>query len=50
MVSGYFIGEIFMYGGIKQSVAAAPANTLQALFGIVTSLLIYAGVKKALKK
>lgn len=49
MVSGYFIGEIFMYG-IKTSAAAVPANSMQAIFGIVTSLLIYTGVKKALKR
>ncbi|CAK7020546.1 MAG: Thiamine precursor transporter HmpT [Peptostreptococcus russellii] len=49
MVSGYFIGEIFMYG-IQTSLAAVPANSLQATFGIVTSLLIYTAVKRSLDK
>lgn len=49
MVSGYFIGEIFMFN-LKTSIAAVPANTMQALFGVVTALAIFAGVKKALKK
>ncbi|WP_101773302.1 ECF transporter S component [Peptostreptococcus faecalis] len=49
MVSGYFIGEIFMYG-IKSSMAAVPANSIQAIFAIVTSLLIYSSVKKGLGK
>ena len=49
MVTGYFIGEIFMYG-LKASLAAVPSNTMQATFGIVTSLIIYTGVKRALKK
>lgn len=47
MVSGYFIGEIFMYG-LKTSMAAVPANSMQALFGLVTSLIIYTGLKKAI--
>lgn len=49
MVSGYFVGEIFMFN-LKTSIAAVPANTMQALFGVVTALAIFAGVKKALKK
>ncbi len=49
MVSGYFIGEIFMFG-IKTSMAAVPANTMQATFGVVTALLVFAGVKRSLKK
>lgn len=49
MVSGYFIGEIFLYG-IKTSLAAVPANSMQAIFGIVTSLLIYTGVVKSIGK
>lgn len=32
MVTGYFIGEIFMYG-LKTSAAAMPANSMQAIFG-----------------
>ena len=47
MISGYFIGEIFMYG-LKTSIAAVPANSMQAIFGIVTSLAIFAGVKRSL--
>ena len=47
MVTGYFIGEIFMYG-LQTSAAAVPANSVQAIFGIVTSLLIYAGVSRAM--
>ena len=49
MVSGYFIGEIFMYG-LKTSAAAVPANSMQALFGIVTSLIIYVGVSRAMPR
>ena len=49
MVSGYFIGEIFMFN-LKTSIAAVLANTMQALFGIITALAIFAGVKRALKK
>lgn len=49
MVSGYFIGEIFMYG-FKTSLAAVPANSMQAAFGIVTALAIFTGVKRALKR
>ena len=49
MVTGYFIGEIFMYG-LKTSAAAVPANSMQAIFGIITSLVIYAGVSRAMHK
>lgn len=49
MVTGYFIGEIFMYG-IKTSTAAVAANSMQALFGIITSLVIYTGVSRAMHK
>lgn len=49
MVTGYFIGEIFMYG-LKTSAAAVPANSMQALFGIVTSLIIYVGVSRAMPR
>ncbi len=48
MVFGYFIGEIFLFG-LKTSMLAVPANSLQACFGIISSLLIFSGVKKALK-
>lgn len=49
MVSGYFIGEIFMFG-MKASMAAVGPNAMQATFGIVSALIIFAGVKKALNK
>lgn len=48
MVSGYFIGEIFMFG-MKASMAAIGPNAIQATFGIISALIIYAGVKKAIK-
>lgn len=48
MVTGYFTGEIFMYG-IKSSIAAVPANSMQALFGIITALIIFEGAKKGIQ-
>lgn len=48
MVSGYFIGEIFLYG-IKTAMAAVPANTMQAIFGIVTALGIFSTLIRTIK-
>lgn len=45
MVSGYFIAEIYLYG-IKASAAAILPNSMQAIFGIVSALIIYASIKK----
>lgn len=49
MVTGYFIGEIFMYG-VKVSALAIGPNSVQAAFGIITALLIYSGVKRTIGK
>lgn len=48
MVSGYFIGEIFLYG-IKTSALAVVPNSIQALFGIISAIILYTAISKRKK-
>ncbi|MDY3929616.1 MAG: ECF transporter S component [Clostridia bacterium] len=41
MVFGYFIFEAFLYGPVSAATALFP-NSLQAIFGVVSSTLLYA--------
>lgn len=45
MVSGYFIGEIFIYG-LNPALMAIIPNMFQAAFGISTALIIYYSIAK----
>ncbi len=49
MAFGYFVPEIFMYG--KGAVASIPGNVAQGLLGAISSVILYAALKrtKALK-
>lgn len=44
MALGYFAFEIFMYG--KGAVASIPGNIAQGLLGAVTSVILYASLKR----
>ncbi len=44
MAFGYFIPEIFMYG--KGAVASIPGNIMQGLLGAVSSVILYAALRK----
>lgn len=48
MVSGYFVGEIFLYG-IKTSALAVIPNSIQALFGIISAIILYTAISKRKK-
>lgn len=45
MAFGYYIPEIFMYGG-KAALASVPGNIMQGLLGAVTAVLLFAAMKK----
>lgn len=44
MALGYFIPETFMYG--KGAIASIPGNIAQGLLGAVSSVILYASLKK----
>lgn len=48
MVVGYFITEIFLYG-IGPALAELPGNLFQAGGGVVISIVLVFGIKKAVK-
>ncbi len=45
MACGYYIAEIFMYGG-KAALASIPGNLMQGLLGAVTAVVLYTALKK----
>lgn len=46
MALGYYIAEIFMYGG-KAALASIPGNLVQGLFGAVVAIVLSTALKKA---
>lgn len=45
MAFGYYVAEVFLYGPIA-SLASLPGNLVQGLFGAVSSMILYNGIKK----
>jgi uncharacterized membrane protein len=45
MAFGYYIAEIFMYGG-KAALASIPGNMVQGLFGAVVAVVLSVALKK----
>lgn len=45
MALGYYIPEIFMYGG-KAALVSVPGNIMQGLLGAVTSVVLYTALKR----
>ena len=45
MAFGYYIAEIFMYGG-KAALASVPGNLMQGILGATTAVILYAALKR----
>lgn len=45
MAFGYYIAEIFLYGG-KAALVSIPGNIAQGLVGAITSVLLFKGLEK----
>ncbi|NLY45438.1 MAG: ECF transporter S component [Tissierella sp.] len=45
MALGYYMAEIFMYGGAA-ALASVPGNLMQGMLGAVTAVILYVALKK----